>query len=69
MMAEKKKAAEKAPEQADEMKAPTFAEAAEQVPSVEGDKYEKGYDGFVPSRDGDNPEDLTLPAVLKRLKG
>lgn len=28
-----------------------------------GEKYEKGYEGYAPSRDGDNPVDLTLAAV------
>lgn len=31
-----------------------------------GEKYEKGYEGYVPSRDGDNPVDLTLSAVTSK---
>lgn len=35
------------------------------APEAVGEAYQKGYHGFVPSRDGDNPEDLTLQGVLK----
>lgn len=41
----------------------TFSEAAETVPHLDGEKYQKGYQGHAPSRDGDNPVDLTLAAV------
>lgn len=34
-------------------------------PEPEGEAYKKGYHGFVPSRDGDDPVDLTLAAVTK----
>lgn len=44
-------------------KADTVAEAGEKAPVQVGEKYEKGYEGFVPSRDGDNPVDLTLAGV------
>ena len=41
----------------------TVTEAGEHALVSTGEKYEKGYDGFVPSRDGDNPVDLSLAAV------
>lgn len=44
-------------------KAETFSEAAAKVQPVQGEKYEKGYDGYAPSRDGDHPVDLTLAGV------
>lgn len=60
----------KAPEDEPDTNAPqTVTEAGETQTHLEGAKYRKGYDGFVPSRDGDNPEDLTLQAVLKRQNG
>ena len=48
-----------------ETKAETFKEAAKHVPQADGEKYQKGYEGYVPSRDGDNPVDLSLAAVTK----
>lgn len=48
-----------------ETKAETFDQAAARHTEAQGEKYQKGYDGFVPSRDGDNPVDLTLAAVTK----
>jgi hypothetical protein len=57
----------KAPESEPDTNAPqTVQEAGETQTHLEGEKYRKGYDGYVPSRDGDNPEDLTLAGVLKR---
>ena len=41
----------------------TVTEAGEGATEPEGEAYQKGYHGFVPSRDGDNPVDLTLAAV------
>lgn len=46
--------------------AKTVEQAGAEVPQATGEKYEKGYDGFVPSRDGDKTEDLTLQGVLAR---
>lgn len=41
----------------------TVAEAGANATEPEGEGYRKGYHGFVPSRDGDNPQDLTLAGV------
>lgn len=41
----------------------TFDQAAANTTEPEGEAYRKGYHGFVPSRDGDNPQDLTLAGV------
>lgn len=43
----------------------TVTEAGESATEAEGEKYQKGYEGFAPSRDGDNPVDLTLAGVTK----
>ena len=66
--ADKNRSTVKAPEadpeaKVTETKAETFSAAAEATSEPEGEKYQKGYDGFVPSRDGDNPVDLTLAGV------
>lgn len=50
-------------ERVTETKAETFSVAAQAVPEAQGEKYQKGYDGYVPSRDGDEPVDLTLAGV------
>lgn len=47
----------------DTSKADTVEQAGAKHTEAQGEKYQKGYDGFVPSRDGDNPVDLTLAAV------
>ena len=47
----------------DTSKADTIQEAGAKVPDLEGEGYRKGYIGHAPSRDGDNPVDLTLAAV------
>lgn len=49
-----------------ETKGETFQEAAANVTTSPVEAYRQGYFGEVPSRDGDNPEDLTLQGVLKR---
>lgn len=48
-----------------ETKAETFDQAAEATAEPDGEKYQKGYDGYAPSRDGDNPVDLTLAGVTR----
>lgn len=48
-----------------ETKAATFQEAAEQALEASGEAYEKGYFGYVPSKDGDHPEDLSVAGVIK----
>ena len=50
----------------DTSKADTFDQAAEKATEPEGEAYQKGYFGHVPSRDGDKPVDLTLAAVTGR---
>lgn len=47
----------------DTSKADTFTEAADKATEPEGEAYQKGYFGHAPSRDGDNPVDLTLAGV------
>lgn len=49
----------------DTSSADTFDQAAEKATEPEGEAYQKGYFGHAPSRDGDNPVDLTLAAVTK----
>jgi hypothetical protein len=43
--------------------ADTLKQAAAKATEPEGEHYQKGYLGYAPSRDGDNPVDLTLAAV------
>lgn len=43
--------------------AQTVTEAGANQAQTVGDQYDKGYVGHVPSRDGDNTEDLTLAGV------
>lgn len=45
--------------------ADTFQEAAAKATEASGEAYEKGYFGHVPSKDGDNPEDLSVAGVVK----
>lgn len=47
----------------DTSNADTLAEAGAKHTEAQGEKYQKGYDGYVPSRDGDEPVDLTLAGV------
>lgn len=49
-------------------KADTFDQAASKAVEPEGEHYAKGYIGTVPSRDGDNPVDLTLAGVTGQNK-
>lgn len=46
-----------------------FATAAAKATPSTGEAYEKGYFGEVPSRDGDNPEDLTIQGVTGQNAG
>lgn len=48
--------------------AKTFSEAAEDAVESRHEAYAQGYFGTVPSRDGDNPVDLTLAGVTKSDK-
>lgn len=53
---------------AEDTNAPQTVEQAGEAQTVPaGEKYEKGYEGFVPSRDGDNPVDLSLAGVTAHL--
>lgn len=52
----------------DTSKAQTVTEAGANQAELVGEAYEKGYHGHVPSRDGDNPVDLTLAGVTGQNK-
>lgn len=63
--ADKGRTGVQAPSVSTEGNSQTVAEAGANAVEASGEAYEKGYHGFVPSRDGDKPEDLTLAAVTK----
>lgn len=58
-----------APENAQEdvMKAPPLAEAVKGTPDLEGEAYVRGYQGHSPADAAGETEDLSLPAVLRRM--
>lgn len=47
----------------DTSSADTVTEAGAKHTEAQGEKYQKGYDGHAPSRDGDEPVDLTIAGV------
>lgn len=46
----------------------TFQEAAENATTSSGEAYEKGYFGYVPSKDGPNAVDLSVAGVTGQSK-
>lgn len=49
------------------MKALPLKEAVKGTPDLEGEAYQQGYQGTSPADDAGETEDLTLPAVLRRM--
>lgn len=54
------------PDAKPEFQAKTVVEAAKDQTDAEGEHYQQGYEGYAPSRDEGEPEDLTLSGVIAR---